>query len=53
MTVIECWNCPKEFIKFRFKNPFQNTCRNCIMKASHISEKVKHRLLSKSKMLDL
>ncbi len=28
--MIKCWNCGKEFKKFRFQYPFQNTCKSCI-----------------------
>lgn len=33
---ITCWNCGKEFIKFRKENPFKHTCKTCIMNAWHI-----------------
>lgn len=42
---IECDNCEKVFRQFRFKEPFSNTCKTCIRKAWHISEKDKSNYL--------
>jgi len=51
---MKCFNCGAEFEKFRFEDPFQNTCKKCIRLAWYISEKMKNKLLGlkKSSLID-
>lgn len=50
---MRCANCGKDFKKFRNKDPFSETCKNCIKRAWHIPMERRKKYITGKRQLKL